>query len=133
MVTTQRIINVNSLFFCTFSVAMRGLINMGNTCFLNVVIQALTHTPVLRDYLLADLHRCSSPTRSRNCLACEMVRITQEVYICIFTRIIHCLNKYLVWLFETLDKKHCLTYFFCITSILRPVIFFKESKLNVTV
>ncbi|RTG85296.1 ubiquitin carboxyl-terminal hydrolase 22/27/51 [Schistosoma bovis] len=58
--------------------AMRGLINMGNTCFLNVVIQALTHTPVLRDYLLADLHRCSSPTRSRNCLACEMVRITQE-------------------------------------------------------
>ncbi|VDN45599.1 unnamed protein product [Dibothriocephalus latus] len=59
--------------------ATRGLVNMGNTCFLNVVVQALTHTPLLRDFLLADLHRCENPMRSRNCLACEMIRITQEV------------------------------------------------------
>lgn len=52
---------------------------MGNTCFLNVVVQALTHTPILRDFLLSDLHRCDNPNRSRNCLACEMIRITQEV------------------------------------------------------
>ncbi|VDL98307.1 unnamed protein product [Schistocephalus solidus] len=63
-----------------FLLATRGLVNMGNTCFLNVVVQALTHTPLLRDFLLADLHRCENPVRSRNCLACEMIRITQEIY-----------------------------------------------------
>ncbi|CAH8613310.1 unnamed protein product [Schistosoma haematobium] len=78
--------------------AMRGLINMGNTCFLNVVIQALTHTPVLRDYLLADLHRCSSPTRSRNCLACEMVRITQELYKPVVTPFVPNNLLYAIWL-----------------------------------
>ncbi|TNN10560.1 Ubiquitin carboxyl-terminal hydrolase nonstop [Schistosoma japonicum] len=89
---------VLSLTVNAHSRAMRGLINMGNTCFLNVVIQALTHTPVLRDYLLADLHRCSSPTRSRNCLACEMVRITQEIYKPVVTPFVPNNLLYAIWL-----------------------------------
>lgn len=76
----------------------RGLINMGNTCFLNVVIQALTHTPVLRDYLLADLHRCENLSRSRNCLACEMVRITQEIYRPVLTPFVPNNLLYSIWL-----------------------------------
>ncbi|CAL8069367.1 unnamed protein product [Calicophoron daubneyi] len=76
----------------------RGLINMGNTCFLNVVIQALTHTPVLRDYLLADLHRCDSPARSRNCLACEMIRVTQEIYSPAITPFVPSNLLYSIWL-----------------------------------
>ncbi|VDP93820.1 unnamed protein product [Echinostoma caproni] len=71
---------------------------MGNTCFLNVVIQALTHTPVLRDFLLADLHRCDNPARSRSCLACEMIRVTQEIYSPVLTPFVPSNLLYAIWL-----------------------------------
>ena len=34
-----------------------GLANMGNTCFLNSVLQCLTYTPPLFNYLLSDHHK----------------------------------------------------------------------------
>ncbi|XP_011634474.1 ubiquitin carboxyl-terminal hydrolase 22 [Pogonomyrmex barbatus] len=59
------------------TIGLRGLINLGNTCFVNCIVQALIHTPLLRDYFLADRHHCPQPNR---CLVCEVSHLFQEFY-----------------------------------------------------
>ncbi|XP_058128701.1 ubiquitin carboxyl-terminal hydrolase nonstop isoform X2 [Anopheles ziemanni] len=61
------------------SIGLRGLLNLGSTCFMNCIVQALIHTPLLRDYFLAELHECTSKTAAK-CLVCEVSRLFQEFY-----------------------------------------------------
>ncbi|KAJ1860086.1 hypothetical protein LPJ73_001533 [Coemansia sp. RSA 2703] len=47
-----------------------GLNNLGNTCFLNSVLQCLTHTPVLAEYMLTRKHSASCRAGD-NCMLCR--------------------------------------------------------------
>jgi hypothetical protein len=46
---------------------------------MNCIVQALIHTPLLRDFFLADRHLCQFQEEPGRCLVCEVSRLFQEV------------------------------------------------------
>lgn len=77
--------NIYSLEYKSSIRGLRGLVNLGNTCFMNAIIQSLIHIPHLRDYFLTDQHICryqvdginSSNGDNNMCLMCELSNIFQ--------------------------------------------------------
>ncbi|XP_055908152.1 ubiquitin carboxyl-terminal hydrolase nonstop [Eupeodes corollae] len=61
------------------TIGLRGLMNLGSTCFMNCIVQALIHTPLLSDYFLSERHECNLKS-SLKCLVCEVSRLFQEFY-----------------------------------------------------
>ncbi|KAF8791082.1 ubiquitin carboxyl-terminal hydrolase 22-like [Argiope bruennichi] len=55
---------------------LRGIVNIGNSCYINCIVQVLMHTPVLVDFFLRDKHVCTL----ESCLLCELFLMFQEFY-----------------------------------------------------
>lgn len=56
-----------------------GLANLGNTCFLNTVIQCLTYCPPLANYLLQGDHSANCKN-FEFCMMCELQKHTRQVF-----------------------------------------------------
>ncbi|GAA5837278.1 hypothetical protein JCM11251_004953 [Rhodosporidiobolus azoricus] len=64
-------------------VPARGIRNLGNSCYLSVILQTLFSNPFLRSYFLADRHNrlaCDKSRQGEACLSCEMDLLFTEQY-----------------------------------------------------
>ncbi|XP_061905032.1 ubiquitin carboxyl-terminal hydrolase 2-like [Entelurus aequoreus] len=61
---------------------LAGLKNLGNTCFMNSILQCLSNTPELRDYCLRDVHRTdlNNNSRTTSALVDAFVKLTKTLW-----------------------------------------------------
>ncbi|XP_011183071.2 ubiquitin carboxyl-terminal hydrolase 36 isoform X1 [Zeugodacus cucurbitae] len=51
-----------------------GMMNVGNTCYLNSTLQALFHVPSMANWLISDVKHMEECNSSENCIICAMIK-----------------------------------------------------------
>uniref|UniRef100_A0A7S3GIV3 USP domain-containing protein n=1 Tax=Palpitomonas bilix TaxID=652834 RepID=A0A7S3GIV3_9EUKA len=61
----------------------RGIVNMGQTCFIGCVLQGMLHCPPCRGYFLSDKHQrgaCAARSKGQLCISCIVDSIYLEAF-----------------------------------------------------
>lgn len=74
-----RFISANTMEAPCRASGIRGIFNMGTTCYMNVILQCFIHNPLLRNFYLGEGHH-SSDCSYKNCMSCAMDDMFQEFY-----------------------------------------------------
>ncbi len=75
----KRLVAANSTPISCSATGLRGLYNMGQTCFMSVILQALIHNPLIRTFYLSEGHRREDCEREA-CTSCALDDIFTDFY-----------------------------------------------------
>ncbi|QIX00577.1 hypothetical protein AMS68_006094 [Peltaster fructicola] len=75
----KRLVATNTSSNSCAATGLRGIYNMGQTCFMSVILQSLVHNPFLRAFYLNEGHRSSECEREA-CVSCAMDDIFTDFY-----------------------------------------------------
>jgi ubiquitin carboxyl-terminal hydrolase 22/27/51 len=74
-----RLVAANSNHVLCRAIGLRGFYNMGNTCFMSVVLQCLLHNPLVRAHFLGNGHSKDGCV-VEYCVSCALDEIFTEFY-----------------------------------------------------
>lgn len=66
--------------FKDHKLGIRGLTNMGSTCYLNALLQVFVNNPLLQRYFLEDRHSVASCQHTGVCISCDMEEVFIEMF-----------------------------------------------------
>ncbi|TKA75284.1 hypothetical protein B0A55_05074 [Friedmanniomyces simplex] len=75
----RKFVRANTATTPCAATGLRGMYNMGQTCFMSVILQSLLHNPLIRTWYLSEGHRSSDCEREA-CTACALDEMFAEFY-----------------------------------------------------
>lgn len=75
----HKLIINNSTFLPCRAIGLRGLYNMGQTCFMSVILQTFIHNPFIRNFYLSEGHK-TADCEKESCVSCALDEMFVEFH-----------------------------------------------------